>query len=115
MEEINETMATEEFDNNEELFDEFDEDQEIEESAGINPVKVGLIGVAAAAAVGGIAVIGKKFIAPKLGSAKEKFTDWREERKELKAAKKEAKAAQKVETEYIKVEPAESKQESEEE
>lgn len=101
---VNETMENTEIEN----FDNFDAEEIDAEYADENhgdALKFGLIGVAAAAAVGGLVIVGKKVVAPKLGTAKEKFEDWREDRKLAKAEKAEAKKAAKLaRKEYIKIE-----------
>lgn len=97
MEELNNEMMVEEIDND---FEDDFEDEEFEDSNHASLAKIGLIGLGVAAAAGGIAVVGNKFVAPKLKAGVTKFKDWREERKEAKAEKKAKKEA---EPDYIEV------------
>lgn len=73
-------------------------------------VKFGLVGVAAAVAIGGLVVVGKKFVAPKLGSVKEKIADWNDNRRETKLSKKEEKLRKREEN-YIHFEVVENSDE----
>lgn len=97
MEELNNEMMVEEIEND---FEDDFEDEEFESSDHAGLAKIGLIGLGVAAAAGGLAYAGKKFVAPKLKTAKANFDDWREERKEAKAEKKAKKEAEK---DYIEV------------
>lgn len=97
MEELNNEMMVEELDA---TFEDDFEDEEFESDDHSSLAKIGLIGLAGAAALGGLAYVGKKFVAPKAKAGVAKFKDWNEDRKEAKAEKKAKKEAEK---DYIEV------------